>query len=387
MALQNAPVPFPMLPSGVSIGWAQTGSGLGTHPAIVFNAAGDKAAWIFQAQSTTPPDQVSFHVGTVTTAGTVGVIEATLETVNSTGDPSGTPVTNSATGSQTISTVGYKNISGMSGTASLTVGAMYAVVLSAVSSGGWDRNITITLGLGNSPGLANPYASSKDSAGGWSDSITQSSGYPVGFKTSGGTILRYPGLIGAANISASTPQTFSNSTNPDERGNFFTLPYPAKIIGVCVGGSAAGGGITTNDDGAVSLYSSARTTPNQMTSMAIDGEAQGNGFSHIYYFASPVELSANTEYVIAYKAKGTETYSMMMWEYENNAALDWFLGTSFYSATRDGGNPGPDNPGNNFTAGDNKVYAIFPIFSAFDDGAGGGGGLLTHPGMGGGMRG
>lgn len=370
MAAQTAPIPLPMLPP-CGMGFAQNGSSVGTNTTIAFNGAGDKVAWVFQAQSTTPPDQVSFHIGTVTTAGTAGDIEATLETLDTSGLPSGTPVTSSATGTSTISTTGYKNITGMAGTASLTVGAMYAVVLAAGS--GWDRNITMTVGIGNAPGLSNPYALTKDSAGAWTKQTAQGAGFCVGLRNSSGTRLQLPGLVGAANVTNSVVQSFSNSTNPDERGNRFTLPFPATLIGVAVGGTAAGGGTTTNDDGAVSVYSSPTSTPSQLETLNIEGEIQGSGMAHIYYFDTAVALSANTEYCIAYKAKGTESYSMMMWEYEANADLAWMLGTGFYSMTRDGGNPGPDNPGNNFTAGDNKVYAIFPIFSAFDDGTGSGG--------------
>src|SRR5688572_1301543 len=73
---------------------------LGSDGTFTFNGADDKMAFVFQATSTTPPDTIKFRCATYASTGT---IDATIETVDATtGFPSGTPVTNSATGSVSV---------------------------------------------------------------------------------------------------------------------------------------------------------------------------------------------------------------------------------------------------------------------------------------------
>jgi hypothetical protein len=110
----------------------------------------------------------------------------------------------------------------------------------------------------------------------------------------------------------------------------------------------------------------------QLDTVAIDGDAQGGAVPHLVLFTSAISLSANTVYGIALKATGSDSANMFRWDFNANADLGCFAGTSFYSITRDGGSGAPTGGGNTFTTDDAKVYSIFPVLSAFDDGAGGG---------------
>lgn len=376
MTIQASPFIVPMIPACSPAVMGGPVTAAGSVVSIIFNGASDKIAMVFQAYSTTPPDSIDWHIGTVTTAGTTGDIEATLETLAADGTPSGTPVTNSATGTATISTTGYKSISGMAGTASLTVGTQYALVLTAGT--GWDRSITMAYSIGINAALSMPYALTKDSAGAWSAKLVGTNwGFLWGCRDSGGTRMYIPGLAGPMST-ASTFQSFSNATNPDERGNRFSLPFPATLVGVWLaytGGSTPG----ANDNFSVSAYSDIAGAVTQLATQPIDGDAQGGSAPHLVLFPSAVSLSANTVYGIAFKATGSDSAQVFRWDYNANDDLACFMGINFYSITRDGGSGAPTGGGNTFTSDSAKVYAVFPVFAGFDDGAGGGGGLAANP--------
>jgi hypothetical protein len=367
---QALQAPMVMTPFGGAVPTGVLTTSLGSDQTFTFNGAGDKVAFVFQSPGTTVPDIVAFVVATVSVAGTTGTIDCTLETLASDGTPSGTAVTNSATASATASTTGVKTASGMAGTATVTEGQEYAVVLTAGS--GWDRTLTIKLSTGSAQGnIGFPYTLTKDSAGAWAKSTGTNCGWCLGLAASGGTYLQIPGLLSAYSLASYA--TFSDATNPDERGNRFSLAVPATCIGALViynGGTTPG----ANDDYSVSLYSSHTGTPSQLATKAMDGDAQGAGAPHIVRFTSAVDLTANTTYALALKANGSDNASLLRWDYSANADLAGVLGTSFYSTTRDGGTGAPTTGGNSFTDDNAKVYAVFPLFSKFDDGAGGGGG-------------
>jgi hypothetical protein len=338
-----------------------TGTGVGSANNFQFNAAGDKLAILFIAQSSTVPDLISFVVSTVTTAGSAGNIEATLENVT-TGDPSGA-VTNSATGSATISTADNHTISGMAGTATITAGTVYAVVLTA--GAGWNRDLEIRLATGINVLVAFPTVKTKESAGSWTRDANNNSGWCFGLADSGGTYMQVAGLLGAYTCST---QSFGSGTNPDERGNRFSLNVPMTCIGARVlwsGGSAPG----ANDDVKIKLLSSHTSSPVAEKSVTLEGEVYAGELHHDIMFGSGFSCAAGTTYAITMEAMGTDTQAMVRWDWPSNTHLAGVVGTSFYATTR--------NDLGNCTDDNNSIYGIFPIFSHADDGAGGGGGATA----------
>lgn len=339
-------------------------TGIGSAVNLQFNAAGDKAGFVFQADTTAPDDAISFLVATVTTAGSAGDVEATLETVGTDGLPSGTPVTNSATGTQTISTTGVKTITGIAGTAVLTPGTLYSYVLTAGS--GWNRDLSIRRTTGTGSGLGLPYSGNKDAAGSWAMTALSSTGINYGLSTGG--VFRYvAGLCGAS--SAVALQAYSDATNPDERGNRFSFAVPKTLIGAVVG-ITTGNGATTpggaDDDFTVFAYTGTAGSPSQIASSVILGEQQYGALSKIIMFDTANDLSANTEFRLSVKSTDTGTINLVRWDYASNAHLGAMAGINCYSTTRNGGS-------GSFTDDDAKVYSIFPLFSKSDNGAGAGG--------------
>jgi hypothetical protein len=355
------PHPIVLAPFAGAMPFGDMSSGSGSNETFPFNAAGDKIAIIFTALSTTPVDLLSFYITATTTAGTTGNWEATLENLTA-GDPSGA-VTNSATGTSTDTTT-YVTVSGMAGTASLTAGTDYAVVLTAGS--GWDRNITVRIATGAAGSLGYPVVKTKDSAGAWTTTINNSLGWSFGFADSGGTYMQIPTLLGA--YLQSSP-TFSSSTNPDERGNRFSLGIAARICGVHImlyPGSSPG---TANDDIEVKLLSSHTGTPVEEKTKVLEGEERGGCMAQTVMFGSGFDAAASTVYAVTVEALGSETQTPILLTYNSSAECAGVMGSSFYSTTR--------NDGGSCTDLNTAIYGIFPIISHFDDGAGGGGGGLA----------
>ena len=364
MTLTALPAPIILGPQNPIVVGMNLTTTLGSQNTTTFDGAADGMAIVFQAQSTTVPDLVSFVVNAVTVAGTTGDIEATLQTVDaSSGLPSGTIVTNSNTATSTISTTGVKTISGIAGTATVTVGEFYAIVIQAGS--GWDRTMTINYNFSGNVQQGFPYITFKNGAGAWSKSNTGTVGWQMGIADSSGNYMYIPGCCGAASVAL---QSFSNATNPDERGNRFVVNAPTTCIGVQVW---LAGGPGANDSFTIALYSGHTGTPSTLASKAVDGDYQVSGAGHTIYFDTAVNLSAGTTYAVALKADGTDTASIPRHDYSSNAHLGNYFSTSFYSTTRNNGSGA-------FTDDDAKVYAIFPVLSQFDDAAGGGG-LAANP--------
>lgn len=368
MTLAALQAPALLSPWGGAVPTGLISTAVGSDLNFTFNAAGDKIAFVFTSPGTTVPDLVSFHIDTVTTAGSAGTIDCTLETLAADGTPSGTPVTSSATASVTASTTGVKNASGMAGTAAVVRGTQYAVVIAAGS--GWNRNLTIKQCTGSSQGfIAIPYSLTKDTAGAWTKLGGMNLGWCLGLANTGGVYINIPGLMGA--YSAAALQSYTDATNPDERGNRFNLAVPATCIGAVLVMVTASTPDSTNGY-TVSLYSSHTATRVSLATVAMDGDAQLGNAAHLILFDTAVDLTASTTYAIGVKATAAGSIQPVRWDYQANADLAGHLGISFYSTTA--------NNGSDFTDANTSVYGVYPLFSQFDAG-GGGGGLLYRSSM------
>lgn len=366
----NCPVPWAPFFPGLSVATTS----LGSDATFTFNAAADKMGFIFHAASTTPPDQIKFKCATYSSTGTIDV---TIETVDATtGFPSGTPVTNSATGSVSVASTGTKTATGIAGTAALTIGETYAIVLTA--TGGFAGNFTVLRTTGTNGGMGMPHSLTKDSAGAWTKLGTTNCGLAIGFFTAAGASIHMSGFAGAY---LATTQTFADATNPDERGSRFVAPVDATCYGAVL---YAGMGSTPADVNSytMSLYSAHTSgSPVPETTQAFDGDNQAPNMMRVLLFSAPFDLVAGQTYALAIKATSTTGPSMMRHVYATTAELGCYLSDSFYSTTRNNGSGA-------FTDTNTEVYAIFPLLSHLDDGAGGaGGGLIRHPGMSGGLNG
>lgn len=362
MTLQALPAPIVWVPPSLG-GLVGITTGVGSAAGLAMNGAADKVAFVFQALTSTCPDVVSFYVSAFTTGGT---IDCTIETIDTSGFPSGTPVTNSGTATRVVAATGVQTSgTGIAGTASLTPGALYALVLTATT--GFAGNFTIAHSVGTTGLGGLPYALTKDSAGAWTKTTGSTAGFLCGVKDNGGTVMHLSGLIGAC---VPAYQGFSNATNPDERGNRFVLPFAAEIGGCFVvqnGGTAP----AAADAHTVKLLSNVSngSTPTEEKTLVMAGYDQAASAGKVYRFATPFTASAGVAYGLTVKADSTDTMSMIRWDFPANADLAAFMGIDFHEINRN--NAGTVTMTSTEQA---RVYGVFPLITKLDDGAGGGGG-------------
>lgn len=367
MALVSVP-PFVWGPYATSAGPDNVTSPLGAATTMTFDAASDALAFVFQAESTTVPDQISFYVSTVTTAGTAGAIEARLENIDANGAPSGA-VLNSATGSATVSTTGRKIISGMDGTAAVTAGDFYCISLTA--GAGWDRNLAIAIvGGAISAGVqgGSCYHATNNGGAGWVLAASNSYGYQVGIWDAAGAALKQPGLMGPyASINITN---FTDASNPDEKGNRLVPAAPMRMIGVSLLSNA--GAADVGEDHYFALYTGHTTSPVLVASQGIIDIRAGSGASIRMRRFPPTTLSAGTTYALTMKHAGTTNIGLLDWTFDSNADIAHPMMSTWYSTTRDGGAGAPASGGNVFTDSDSVIYGLWPVIDQIDDGVGGG---------------
>jgi hypothetical protein len=165
-------------------------------------------------------------------------------------------------------------------------------------------------------------------------------------------------------------------------GNVFRVPYPCTLdmlAAIVVTGSAAA-------NFALELYSTPLGTPSLVESIACDANViytTGSNRWHAKRFATPRTLLANTDYAIGLKQTTATAVTTLQYDVSaaahfkpNGMGAECYAANSTAAATFAAQNSGK------------RRYLVWARVSALDDGASvGGGGLLRHPGMMGGVRG
>ncbi len=189
-----------------------------------------------------------------------------------------------------------------SGTVSLSHGDEICFVFDMTGRAGAD-SLSLTVISGSTPGYGltgvfKPMASTNVS-GSWAGVslpfiiLTFSDG-TVGF------VDGYPSPASAASLS------WSDATNPDERGTVFQVPFDTKVDALW----AAWRTLDANSDGTLTLYSDPFGSPTVLATRSLVSEvgaatnSQGMG---TLMLTSPISLSANTDYCVALRATGSST--------------------------------------------------------------------------------
>jgi hypothetical protein len=228
-----------------------------------------------------------------------------------------------ATSTQTTS------MTGGSGTSTITNGALFAVVWDMTARAGADSVVVYGTQTSLIPcvPLMNYYT-----AGAWRTTggrntnmlITSDDGTLIGFED------------GPAIATLGTVESFSDATNPDERGLLFQVPWNCKIDGLW----ALVGCTDANSDYTITLYSDPLGTPASMGSMAVLAEqgAQVPADRMRFFPVTPVELAANTDYVVAVRATGSTSARLQNNTLFSAASRALFPGgTTVAKATRNNG--------------------------------------------------
>lgn len=345
----------------------------GGETSFLLDASGEKLGLIVQAPKTGTLHKVHFLTGTVTTGDTLKVsfqnITMTTGAPDETADEYRTIVI--ANGDDNvIKSTGILSSDGTdTGTPrSVTKGDMLAVVFEFDSYVA--GNLNIAARSTTFPAQANGchYCILK-TGGSWGSKTSQPI---VALEYSDGTFSWIPSIPGA--VSRTVTGFYSSSSTPDERGNILSVSVPMRVTGLWAIG------IFSQDVDLV-LYDSDGTTA--LMTCSIDKDLAAGTTNACYYGrlgSGTVNLAANTNYRVAVKPTTTSSVTIYVQKFGAAAQLDQCSGGSsiHYTARTDAGA---------WSETTTQRVICGALVDAIDDGAGGGGGLMTHRGMVGGMMG
>ena len=339
---------------------------------LLIDAAGEKAAFVFQAPKTGTLGKVGFRTGTVTTGQTLKV---SFQDLDANGNPDGT-----ADQYRTVAVVdtddnkyfltGLITSDGTDGGTkrAVTKGDILAAVIEFDSTAG---NLNIR---------ASRLVMQFIQYGLYGDQYTaawakQSSFGGFYIEYDDGTAAFIPEAVGGSNIGGIY---FNDGSASDEYGTRLDVPVPMRAIGIYAMldflVDAAAGACT------LKLYNQADAL---LWSEALDSAKRYGDWPGylVRLFSSPIELAIGTYRITARSTNATNRVGVFEHLFESAAQKTQFpySGVQLTKRANDVG-PWTDVP----------LEVVFAglIIDQLDNGAGGGGGgLLVHPGMAGGMRG
>lgn len=351
-------------------------SSVGAPSNVTLNTIGDLLATITIAEEDATITKVSHYHDVTTSAGSSGTVRVGIQSVNTSGLPSGTWL---GFGDFTLNTTNFPNFATtqktLSSSASITRGQYYATVIQCLSGTfGAADNIKLYTSRGTGIGHVNrifPYQYSV--VGGVAGAKSTGSFIPLASCASATREYGYA-------YSASIPGSFSSTATPNEIGNKFKLPAGITTSFKISGVSVAVGPTNSASTFDMKLYDSANTV---LQSASFTNTAAYNfntvGF-RTYYFtnSSLTALTPNTDYRITFtatNASGTFGYSRVGPGYDISPSL--IPGGLFHFTSR--------NSPAAFTDSTTECMSMVLIIDDMTASTSSGG-LVVHPGMSGGMR-
>jgi hypothetical protein len=312
---------------------------------------------------------ISFRAGTVTFANGGTTVDLGIQDVDAASGVIARPdgafdVSRTLTGgTDTITSNTWTTfaMTGGTGTKSITHGDIVAIVFDMTARAGAD-SIILTLGSGS----ANMPVTNEFASAAWR---TSSAGVPnVVIAFDDGTLAIFDTAIPF--LTGQNVETYDDSTNPDERGIIFQVPWDCKIDALWADVGIA----SATSDFTVTLYSTPLGTPAAVSgaSFTVLAEQHGVGSNQAYAaFLLPAEvtLTRNTDYVLAIKATGAGQVRHQSYVLGNTAHRAFLPYASIAKVTRNNGSGA-------FSAESPAItmYQMGVRISALQDTSGGGGG-------------
>lgn len=320
-------------------------------------------------------------IATTTFANAGTTLDVGLQDTNATGAPTrpdGTfDVKRTLTGgTDTLTNGGFNTYAMDTGSKTLSHGDLISLVFDLTARGGAD---SINIGACDNFGMFGETNSNQQhfpgansfTGGAWSSS---SSTVPVALITfDDGTLgffdqSTFAGILGS--------ESYSDSTNPDERGLIFQVPFPCQVDAF----KAYLLSMRSASDFTFTIYADPLGTPTSIGSVSGTGAQMntvnfGNGWVGLP-LTTPVTLAANTDYCAALRVTSASASDLAFSPLANTAHRALYpAGTTIRKATR-------NNLTGAFTAESpaTTMYNMGVRISAVDDGTGsgaGGGGTLV----------
>jgi hypothetical protein len=342
--------------------------------ALTINATTDKLAFIgycYIAGRATGKTMgggssaISFMAGSVTFANVASTLDIGVQDVAGAGTgPPGQPdgsfdtkVTLTGSG---LTTGAWNNITipSTDGTKTISTGDLIAVVFDFTNRAGVDTVAIQTVGVAT----AGASFTNQFDAAAWGTGTEAIPNVVLTF--SDGTLGTLEGA-GVFTV-AGTPTVFSDSTNPDERGAIFQVPWDCKVDALW-----ANIGITdASSEFTVTLFSDPLGSPTPIDSVSVVADQLGiTGIQspNIFPLGAEATLTKDTEYAVAIRATGSSNIRMVLNTVAS--ATYWTLtpgNSTCYTVTRDGGSGA-------FGGTTTTRYSAGVRISSLHDGAGGGG--------------
>ena len=220
-----------------------------------------------------------------------------------------------------------------SGSATMTNGALVAVVWDMTARAGADSVVVTAFGAAGTitTPVVTPFL-----AGAWQATNLSSLMPVVRFECDDGTLgyLEY-----GASVSAASSEVFADATNPDERGNIIQYPYNFTAAGIWM----IGGVTDVNSDFTYNAFSDPTGTPTGLTgaSGTYDsysfGGTGGQDRLILLPFSADVSITRNTDYCTAIRATGTTNARLASWTVSAAVNKTWFGNGTAGKTTRDEG--------------------------------------------------
>lgn len=288
-------------------------SGVITDSDFDLDAAGEKIANIFVV----PKDGTITHIGfyIAATAGTFPNYYVSLETLNATGDPSGTLYG----GSAQTSFVPTGGIEHRWITLSTPATANAGDIIAAVVGPG-----VTAPSAGNEIAILNP--SIGDNIG-----LPRKSEYTVAWSLAQGSApiaVKYnDGTVEGLTVTSFLGELFDQADTPDEMGNKFTLP--AQMI--CYGARVGFNSLIADASYQICLYDNTDTL---VASTTIGDEDYHKGLQMVDVFWDNVTIPANTTYRLTIKSThATATVRPFRLTFPDTASRNWMPEGSNWSGT------------------------------------------------------
>lgn len=335
------------------------------NSSTAMNDANDAVGWVFAVPKAGNIRYVGFRTATVTTGDTLKVSLYTTDAT--TGFPTTTAYKGMVAGTQVVGNADdnvWFTVQLSTDATSVVAGDIIAAVLEFNSFVA--GNLGIAYEITNAGQVNFPYDLFFEAA--WAKQGGNVSVFYI--KYDDGTVAYIPNALP---LTTSAQQNFQVGTTPDEYALRFKLPFPARVAGVVLPWVCAG-------DTKIILYDSDGTSI--LTSVTFDKDYYGNTsiFRFAYRFSSPQTILKDTFYRLSIQPQAASNTSIVIWTAPEAVALDQMEGgQNFHLSTRTDAGAWDDTA-------TNKRPMISLILDQFDDGTAVGGGLLTHPGMAGGMR-
>lgn len=324
----------------------------------VIDAAGEKCATVFHVPKSGTIDRVSFRVASV---GTSQTLRAGLETLDASGDPSGTQYGGSAVGTQASPAGGNTYEVTLGTPATATLQDRVALVLQFNATVGNVTFAGVQRGIGTA-GSGFPY--SDNFTGTWAK--TNNALLNCAIRYNDGTYANIGHVPGVT-----TQPLFNTGTTPDEVGNLWTPPFACAV-----GGIWAVFDLDVNAD--CILYDTDGTAVlGSATMLAVERGAVG--LSMFEGLFADQTLTVGQAYRLILRPGAASPNLLATRCTVPSAAYLGSLpgGTVLYETSRTNVGAWTDTNTQRILCG--------PILTKLDDGTGGGGGAIYHGAMNGGM--